>query len=86
MPAKIPEVTRFGVIDSWWSGDSRRVTAIKYGISEGAVSSIVKEFTNQHGPQRAELLRALAITLSKTGTTAKQYAQGHRIIMIMKRM
>lgn len=46
----------------------------------------MKEFTNQHGPQRAELLRALAITLSKTGTTAEQYAQGHRIIMIMKRM
>jgi hypothetical protein len=86
MPAKIPEVTRFGVIDSWLSGHSRRVTAIKYGISEGAVSSIVKEFTNQHGPQRAELLRALAITLSKTGTTAEQCAQGHRIIMIMKRM
>lgn len=86
MPANISDVTRFGVIDSWLSGDFRRVTAIKYGISEGAVSSIVKEYTNQQGPQRTELLRALAITLSKTGITAEQYAQGHRIIMIMKRM
>lgn len=86
MPAKIPDVTRFGVIDSWLSGDSRRVTAIKYGISEAAVSNIAKAYTNQQGPQRAELLRALAVTLSKTGITAEQCARGHRIIMIMKRM
>ena len=86
MPAKIPDITRSGVIDSWLSGDYRRETAIKYGISEGAVSSIVKEYTNQQGPQRAELLRALAITLSNTGITAEQCARGHRIIMIMKRM
>jgi hypothetical protein len=61
MPARIPEVTREGVIDSWLSGDSRRVTAIKYGISEGAVSNIAKEFRSQQGPERANLLRALSV-------------------------
>jgi hypothetical protein len=86
MPARMPDVIREGVIDSWLSGDSRRVTAIEYGISEGAVSNIVKEFRNARGPQRANLLRALSVAIDKTGITTDECAQGYRLIRIMKRM
>jgi hypothetical protein len=86
MTRRLPEKVRRGVIDSWLLGDPARVTAIKNGISEGSVSNIIEEYRQAVGTELAEMLRSLAIVLSKTGLTAAQCGDGHRIIMIMKRM
>lgn len=86
MPARIPDAARDGAIDSWLCGDPRRVTALKNGISEAAVSNIVREFMSLIGPERANQYRALALTMLKAGLTVHQCAQGHRLIMIMRRM
>jgi hypothetical protein len=86
MPARIPDLTRRGVVGSYLSVDPRRVTATKHGISEGAVSNIVEQWRRQEGPQLANILRDLSVTLSKSGITPSQCAQGHRLAMIMKRM
>lgn len=86
MGAKIPEITRKGVIDSWLSGESTQVTAMKNGVSEGSVTNIVEEYRTALGHELAEILRSLAIAVSKAGMTAFQCAQGFRLVMIMDRM
>src|SRR5918995_2248078 len=86
MPARLPENIRKGVVNSYLLGDPTRVTATKNGISEGSVCNILEEYTQAVGIELADMLRSLAIVLSKTGLTAAQCAQGHRIMMILKRM
>jgi hypothetical protein len=86
MPARIPEISRRGVLESWLAGDSRRTIAAKYGISEGAVSNIIDEWSRQRGPEQADLSRDLAVALSKTGISPLQCAQGYRVFTLLKRM
>lgn len=86
MPARIPQVIKNSVINDWLLGEPTRTIAINNGISEGSVVNIVNDYKKMIGPALAELLRSLAVAMSKTGITADQCAQTHRLIMIMKRI
>jgi hypothetical protein len=83
---RLPVRIRRDIYDSWSLGESRRDIAIRHGVSESSVTNIVNECRNLEGPDRADLIRNLFGTLSKTGITPDPCAQGHRLVMIMKRI
>lgn len=63
MPARIPENTRWEVIEKWMLGYPRNAIAIECGVSNGAVTSIVDEWRRSTGPQLAILVREIGVTL-----------------------
>ncbi|MDQ3903535.1 MAG: hypothetical protein M3247_07845 [Thermoproteota archaeon] len=83
MPAKLPDAIKFSVIQQWLQGKSRNDIAAKNGLSTGAVTNIINEWSYNLGNEAADELRQLATTLRTFGITASQCALGFRAASIM---
>lgn len=86
MPQKIHDTIKDVVVEKWLSGYSRNSIAIECQISTGAVSNIVEEWTHLVGPDLANLLRGLAVTLRKLGMSPAQCASGLRMVNLIGKM
>jgi hypothetical protein len=87
MPAVIPRETKDSVVQSWLCALSRRPNAIKHRVSEGSVDNYIKEWKHKNGPEEElDRLRALAVSISKTGLSIQQCADGHRVATMMRNM
>lgn len=86
MPARVAEIIREGVIQSWLGGSSFREIAIKHDISEGSVCNIIAEKKNQHGSDQLDFYRDLGVAMYKSGLTVHQGADGHRTAMILRNL
>lgn len=86
MPARIPETTRWAVIEKWMLGYPRNAIAIECGVSNGAVTSIVDEWRRSTGPQLAILIREIGVTLRKLGMSPAQCVIGLRIVKLAERI
>ena len=86
MPARISDGIRERIYDSWVAGGNRYKVAIENGVSESTVTNILRDYRNSEGSHSAEQTRRLSKALSKTGISPDQCAQGHRLLMIMRRI
>jgi hypothetical protein len=86
VPAKIPDVIRDDVLQSWLGGASFRAVAIKQGISEASVSNIISEKKKQHGSDQMNFYRELGVAMSKSGVTVQQCAEGYRVAMLLRNL
>jgi hypothetical protein len=82
MPAPIPESIKSKVIEMWFLGHSRDSTASANGISNGAVTNIIKEREDAVGRDVTRGLRELGVLLKREGLSPAQCAIGFRIIKI----
>ena len=74
------------MIQQWLSGTQRDRIAAENGLSAGAVTNLVNEWSRGLGFAIADDPRELAVTMKKVGITAAQCASGFRAAMIMKRL
>src|SRR5689334_8982425 len=86
MPSKLPNHLKSLVIQQWLSGTQRDRIAAENGLSAGAVTNLVNEWSRGLGFAIAEDLRELAVTMKKVGITAAQCASGFRAAMIMNKI
>ena len=86
MPARVPEVTKEGVIQSWLEGSTFREIANKNGISEGTVNNIIAEKKRQHGSDQLNFYRDLGVAMNKSELGVQQCADGHRCAMIFRNL
>jgi hypothetical protein len=84
MPLKVPSEIRASVIRDWLSGKPRDTIARDNVVSAGAVSNIVKEWTDDLAVSDADALRELGIMFRKLGITAPQCTIGFRLANILK--
>jgi hypothetical protein len=86
MPSKLPDNFKSLVIQQWLSGTQRDKIAAENGLSAGAVTNLVNEWSRGLGFAIADDLRELAVTMKKVGITAAQCASGFRAAMIMNKI
>ena len=86
MPSKLPDNFKSLVIQQWLSGTQRDRIAAENGLSAGAVTNLVNEWSRGLGFAIADDLRELAVTMKKVGITAAQCASGFRAAMIMNKI
>jgi myosin heavy subunit len=86
MPPRIPETTRWTVIEKWMLGYPRNGIAVECEVSNGAVTTIVDEWRRSTGPQLATLIREIGMTLRKLGMTPAQCVIGLRIVKLAERI
>ena len=86
MPARVPQIIKEEVFQSWLGGSFRRQTAAKCGVSEGSVSNILAEKKLEFGSDQLNSLRDLSIAMSRSGLSVQQCADGHRVAMTMRNM
>jgi hypothetical protein len=86
MPSKLPGNFKSLVIQQWLSGTQRDKIAAENGLSAGAVTNLVNEWSRGLGFAIADDLRELAVTMKKVGITAAQCASGFRAAMIMNKI
>ena len=86
MPARLLDNIKSLVIQQWLEGKPRNDIAANNGLSDGAVTNIVKEWKHNLGFSLADDLRELAVTMKKVGVTPSQCALGFRVAMIMLNM
>ena len=86
MPSKLPDNFKSLVIQQWLSGTQRDRIAAENGLSAGAVTNLVNEWSRGLGFAIADDLRELAVTMKKVGITAPQCASGFRAAMIMNKI
>ena len=86
MPPRIPETTRWEVIEKWMLGYPRNTIAAECGVSNGAVTSIVDEWRRSTGLQVATIIRETGVTLRRLGMTPAQCATGLRISKLLEKM
>ena len=79
MPSKLPDNFKSLVIQKWLSGTQRDRIAAENGLSAGAVTNLVNEWSRGLGFAIADDLRELAVTMKKVGITAPQCASGFRV-------
>ena len=82
MPAAIPEIIKSQVIAHWLQGLCRDAIARANNISTGAVSNIIKLWTNEIGKYEADALRELAKSLKREGLSPAQCAIGSSALHI----
>jgi len=83
MPAAIPEMIKSQVITQWLQGFSRDDIAHNNNISTGAVSNIIKEWTNALGRYEADALRELGKSLKTAHLSPAQCATGFRTMKVL---
>ena len=86
MPAKLPDKIRWDVVHNWLEGYPRNTIAKNYNIGAASVSNIVDEWRNAAGPQLADTLRDLSVTLRRSGLSPAQCAAAMRIINLFDMM
>jgi hypothetical protein len=86
MPAKIPATIIDEIFQSWLCGVFRHPNAIKHGVSDATVSNVVAERRRRHGPELMDHLRALSLSMSRSGLSFWECAVGPRIAMILRNM
>jgi hypothetical protein len=86
MRPRIPEPTRWIVVEKWMLGYPRNTIAIDCGLSNGAVTSIVDAWRQAKGLELADLIRAIGVSLRKLGMTPAQCATGFRIHSMIGRI
>ncbi|MGB7636429.1 MAG: hypothetical protein WBL88_02520 [Nitrososphaeraceae archaeon] len=86
MTSKLPNNFKSLVIQEWLSGTQRNRIAAENGLSAGAVTNLVNEWSRGLGFAIADDLRELAVTMKKVGITAAQCASGFRAAMIMNKI
>jgi hypothetical protein len=86
MPARLPDNIKSLVIQQWLEGKPRNDIAAENGLSDGAVTNMIKEWKHNLGFSLADDLRELAVTMKRVGVTASQCAVGFRVAMIMLNM
>jgi hypothetical protein len=86
MPAKLPENIKSAVIQQWLQGKARDLIAVDTGLSSGAVTNIINEWSHGLGYPLADELRELATTFKKIGITASQCAVGFRLATRMVKL
>ena len=86
MTSKLPNNFKSLVIQEWLSGTQRDRIAAENGLSAGAVTNLVNEWSRGLGFAIADDLRELAVTMKKVGITAPQCASGFRAAMIMNKI
>jgi hypothetical protein len=86
MPAKLSAHLRSAVIQRWLEGERRDKIAEETGISTGAVTNIVEEWSQNIGFPNADALRELALALKRLAVNPSQCAAGLRVFTIMKRL
>jgi hypothetical protein len=86
MPSRLPDSIKDAAIEKWLLGYSRNTIAIECNISTGAVSSITENWSHSVGPDLANLLRGLAVTLRKLGMSPAQCAFGLRTVNLIDKM
>ncbi|MPZ08119.1 MAG: hypothetical protein GEU26_17175 [Nitrososphaeraceae archaeon] len=84
MPTAIPEMIKSRVREQWLHALSRDAIARDNNISAGAVSNIIKEWTNALGKYEADALRELVKSLKSSGLSPAQCATGFRIMKIFE--
>lgn len=72
------------MIQEYLNGKTRDQIAIDIGISQGTVSGIIKEWATGIGMPNAEYVRGFAVILNKSGISAKQCAEGYRIVKLLR--
>jgi len=82
MPAPIPESVKSKVIEMWFLGYSRDSAASANGISNGAVTNIIREREDAIGRDVMRGLRELGVLLKREGLSPAQCAIGFRIMKI----
>ena len=86
MTNKVSNSIKSLVIQQWLQGFSRDSIAANNGLSAGAVTNIVNEWSQALGSPAADELRELATTLKKVGINAAQCAMGFRVATTMNRL
>jgi hypothetical protein len=79
MPAKLHNGIKWNVIQHWLEGYPRNTVAAKFNISAGSVSNIIDEWRNAVGPELANIVRDLSVTLKKLGMSPAQFSTAMRI-------
>ena len=72
------------VIQGYLNGKTRDQIATDVGISGGKVSGIIKEWASEIGKPNVEYVRDFAVILNKSGISAKDCAEGYRVVKLMK--
>jgi hypothetical protein len=86
MPAGLPDSIRREVIQKLLEGQSRDSIASECGISTGATSAIIAEFTRLVGTDLARQLRELSLGLKRMGISLAQCSKGFRIYEILDKL
>ena len=86
MTNKLGDSIKSLVIQQWLQGLSRDNIAANNGISAGAVTNIVNEWTRALGSTTGNELRELAVNLKKVGINADQCAIGFKVAMAMAKL
>ncbi len=74
------------VIQGYLNGKTRDQIATDVGISGGKVSGIIKDWAAEMGKPNVESMRDFATILNKSGISPKQYAEGLRIVQLLKNL
>ena len=85
MPRYISQEQKISIIRYWLEGENREDIAIKHNIGSSTVYTIVQEWSNSIGIEKAEVLRELAVLLKKNGLTVFDCANGFRLLTILKK-
>jgi hypothetical protein len=86
MPIRLSENIKSTVIQQWLAGHQRDKIALHCGISAGAVTNLIQEWSTSLGDDIADQLRDLSVILRKVGINPVQCATGLRLATIMRRL
>lgn len=86
MPIRLSENIKSTVIQRWLAGHQRDKIALDCGISAGAVTNVIDEWSTGLGYDIAGQLRDLSVILRKVGMNPVQCATGLRVATIMRRL
>lgn len=80
----IPKPLRKAVIKSYHNGLSRLEIAIKYGISTGSVSNIIKEYEDALAIFDLVTIRKISKAIKKSGISIKELARAAEFVLFME--